>query len=194
MGVLPNPQDQLGARYIPIRAAICAAMNAEPLTPTHAKGHAPARNLVQAKLALKKLLTHDDIEFLIDHKNEPPLWAVGRALQGTPVERFMNGLAIKDWDVKAFVVQISKKTTDGGWPGISVEFLQWLTGKNVEWHQQLYALLAKDNDAQEMLLHLKRCRIVRLADGGYSVGSKCHFPNDNASKCLTRNSIPKKVG
>lgn len=182
LGVLPNPQDSLGARYIPIRAAICKAMNDERLTPTHAKGHAPARTLVQAKSALKDLLAHDDIDFLIDYTGEPPQWAASRALQGTHVEKFMNGLAITDWDVDEFVSCVIGKTTDGTWPGVNAKFMQWLAGKSVEWHQQFYALLAKEADAQSAIWRLKKCRIVRLADGQYSVGPKCHFPSDSGLK------------
>lgn len=182
LGVLPNPQDSLGVRYVPIRAAICEAMNNEPLTPTHAKGHAPARTLVQAKSALKDLLSHDDIEFLIDYDDDPPQWAASRALQGTNVEKFMNGLAITDWDIDEFVSCIDDKAAEGNWRGVNAEFMQWLADKNPEWHQQFYALLAKEADAQSAIWRLKRCRIVRLADGSYTVGPKCHFPSDSGLK------------
>lgn len=185
LGVLPNPQDSLGVRYVPIRAAICKAMNDERLTPTHAKGHAPARTLVQAKSALKDLLAHDDIDFLIDYTGEPPQWAASRALQGTHVEKFMNGLAITDWDIDEFVSCIIGKTTDGTWTGVNAKFMQWLAGKSVEWHQQFYALLAKEADAQSAIWRLKKCRIVRLADGQYSEGPKCHFPSDSGLKSAT---------
>ena len=182
LGVLPNPQDSLGARYVPIRAAICEAMNNEPLTPTHAKGHAPARTLVQAKSALKDLLSHDDIEFLIDYDDDLPQWATSRALQGTNVEKFMNGLAITDWDINEFVSCINEKAAESNWRGVNAAFMQWLAGKSVEWHQQFYALLAKEADAQSALSRLKRCRIVRLSDGQYSIGPKCHFPTDSGLK------------
>jgi len=178
LGVLPNPQDQLGTRYFGIRASIFEAMNAQPLTPTHAKGHAPARTLVQAKSVLKDLLSHDDIEFLVDYDDEPPQWAASRALQGTNVERFMNGLAITDWDIDEFVDCIDAKAAEGSWRGVSAEFIQWLAGKNVDWHQQFYALLGRDSDAQGKLHRLKRCRIVRLVDGQYGVAPKCHFPSE----------------
>lgn len=182
LGVLPNPQDSLGARYVPIRAAICEAMNNEPLTPTHAKGHAPARILVQAKSALKDLLSHDDIEFLIDYDDDPPQWATSRALQGTNVEKFMNGLDITEWDIDEFVSCINEKAAASNWRGVNAAFMQWLAGKSVEWHQQFYALLAKEADAQSAIWRLKRCRIVRLADGQYSEGPKCHFPSDSGLK------------
>lgn len=66
LGVLPNPNDQLGERYEIIRENIIEAFNNQPLMPTFAKGHAPAKDLLQAKASLKELLTEDDIEFLIE--------------------------------------------------------------------------------------------------------------------------------
>lgn len=182
LGVLPNPQDQLGPRYLGIRDSICRSINTEPLMPTYAKGHAPAQTLVQAKSSLKELLSHDDIEFLIDYDKEPPQWAASRALQGTNVERFMNGLAIKDWDIASFVDCIDDKASEGNWRAANAEFMAWLAGKTVEWHQQFYALLARDSDAQGELYRLKRCKIVRLAEGAYDSGPKCHFSDDHGVK------------
>lgn len=182
LNVLPNPQDVLGERYVPIRTAIYEEMNSKPLTPTHVKGHAPARDLVQAKSALKDLLSHDDLQFLIDDKGDPPQWAVNRAPQGTYVEKFMNGLAITDWDTGKFVSCIVGKTTERHWRGVDAEFMKWLAGKSVEWHQQFYALLAKEPEAHSAIWRLKQCQIVRLADGKYSIGPKCHFPDDGSLK------------
>ena len=182
LAVLPNLQDQLGTRYVGIRESAYRAMNTEPLTPTHSKGHAPAQTLVQAKSSLKELLGPEDIEFLIDYDDQPPRWAASRALQGTNVERFMNGLAIKDWDIEAFIDRIDEKVSEGNWRGADAEFMAWLAGKSAEWHQQFYALLARDSEAQGELNRLKRCRIVRLGDGTHSIGQKCHFPDDRGLK------------
>ena len=153
-------------------------MNTEPLTPTHTKGHAPAQILVQAKSSLKDLLSPEDIEFLIEYDNDPPQWAASRALQGTHIERFMSGLAIKDWDIEAFINCIDQKGSEGNWRGVDAEFMTWLAGKSAEWHQQFYALLGRDNEAQGELNRIKRCGIVRLTDGTYSIGQKCHFPDE----------------
>lgn len=179
LGVLPNMQDELSPRYVAIREAIIAAMNNEPLTPTYAKTHAPARQLVQGKAALKDLLGADDIEFLTDY-DEPPQWAASRALQGTNVERFMNGLEIKDWDFDAFIELIAEKAK-GGSSG-NAAFVGWLSGKSIEWHQQLYALLDRENDGWYDIHRLKSCRIVRLTGGGYSVGERCHFPDEKGHR------------
>jgi hypothetical protein len=182
LAVLPNPQDELGARYFGVRDAICRAMNTEPLMPTYAKGHAPAQALVQAKSSLKELLSSDDIEFLVEYDDVAPQWAASRALQGTNVERFMNGLAIKDWDIEAFVDLLDEKASEGNWRGVDAEFAAWLAGKGAEWHQQFYALLGRDSEAQGDLYRLKRFKIVRLTDGTYECGSKCHFSDDRDLK------------
>ena len=61
-------------------------MNTQPLTPTHAKSHAPARHLLQAKASLKELLSEEDIEFLVDYDDEPPQWAIAaRRRTVTPI-------------------------------------------------------------------------------------------------------------
>lgn len=178
LAVLPNSQDHLGSRYVRIRDSVYEEMRTKPLTPTHSKGHAPAKYLVQAKSSLKELLNSEDIEFLIEYDDEPPQWAASRALQGTNVERFMNGLEIRDWDVEAFIDCIDQKASEINWRGTDKEFMAWLSEKSAEWHQQLYALLARDSEAQDELHRLKRCRIVRLTDGAHSVGENCHFPDD----------------
>ncbi|MBZ6379367.1 MULTISPECIES: sacsin N-terminal ATP-binding-like domain-containing protein [Pacificimonas] len=177
LGVLPNPQDQLGEGYGYglIRDAICGAMKTEPLFPTYGKGHAPADNLVQAKASLKDLLNEDDLEYLVDYETDPPLWAASRALQGTNVERFMTGLEIRDWDIEAFVDCLDENADKNNWGGVDEEFMAWLGRKSVEWHQQFYSLLDRESEAKDEIYRLKRCQIVRLADGGYAVGSACHF-------------------
>jgi hypothetical protein len=57
LGVLPNPQDVLPERYQQTREAIVEAMREQSLTPTYARGHAPARTLVQGEASLKALLS-----------------------------------------------------------------------------------------------------------------------------------------
>lgn len=175
LGVLPNPQDRLGDGYgySLIRDAVCSAMNGEPLFPTHNRGHAPAKYLVQAKASLKELLNEEDIKILVDYNEVPPQWAASRALQGTFVERFMTGLDIRDWDVEAFVQSIINNSSG---------FATWLSDKSLEWHQQLYALLGRESEAQDRLYLLKRCRIIRLTDGTYATGSNCHFCDDPSPK------------
>lgn len=51
-------------------------MNTELLTPTHARSHEPAQRLLQARASLKDLLSAEDLEFLVDYDEAPPLWAI----------------------------------------------------------------------------------------------------------------------
>lgn len=188
LGVLPNPSDALGSPhddedspYDAIREAIVEAMNHEPLTPTNDKSHAPANTLYQAKAWVKDLLTKDDIEYLIDYDDEPPLWAANLALQGTPVERFMTGLAITEWDADALLQCIEDKATDDRWNNPDDAFIAWISQKPIEWHQQIYAQLARDPDTRDDLFRLRDCAIVRLSDGSYTTGPDCYFPDENGN-------------
>lgn len=88
--VLPNAKDELGnseddARFDKIRDAVIEAFNDQPLTPTFSKGHAPARNLYQAKDALKRLISDDDLERLVDVADVVPRWAVNTDKEGTRI-------------------------------------------------------------------------------------------------------------
>lgn len=177
LGVLPNPQDVLGKRYEQIRTALIEAFNDEPLMPTHAKDHAPAKYLLQAKASLKDLLKADDLEFLIEYDQVPPRWAANRALQGTNVERFMNGLAIDEWDVSDFLEHVSDQA-DEKWGGPDEGFIAWIAEKPVEWLQQFYALLAREPESADALYQLRNARLVKLADGALSTGGKSYFPDE----------------
>lgn len=179
LGVLPNPNDQLGERYEAIRENIIEAFNNQPLMPTFAKQHAPAKHLLQAKASLKELLTEDDIEFLIDYDDVAPKWAASRALQGTNIERFMSGLEIKDWDIDDLLEELAGKLEASySWSPPDAEVLEWLSKKSVDWIQQLYALLASDPETKEELYQLTDAKIVRLADGTFEVPNECYFPDE----------------
>ena len=186
LSVLPNPQDTLPKRYDPIRQAIIEGMKSNPLTPTFSKSHEPARHLLQAKASLKELLSEKDLEFLIEHEDEPPKWAIAASQRNSNQDRFLEGLAIKSWDVDQFVTLLIEKTSvkENSWEKEPNEnFMIWLSAKPVEWHQQMYALLYADLTArtpyyrQQQLNRLLKLKIVRLGDGSYSTG-KCFFPGD----------------
>lgn len=196
LSVLPNPQDSIPTRYQDIRKAIVEEMNEQPLTPTYAKTHAPAKHLLQATASLKELLSNVDIAFLVDCDDEPPQWAA-RALQGTNIERFMTGLAITDWDVEQFVELLYEKAlvdirSSPHSPYYATEpdaeFMTWLSEKLVEWHQEMYALLYDDYlpapgwQKDHCINSLKKLQIVRLSNSDYSVGKECYFPGDGVEQ------------
>lgn len=177
LGVLPNPQDALGKPYHCIRDVIVREMNDQPLTPTHHKEHAPAKHLIQSRVALKELLSLDDIDYLISYDEEPPQWAAG-VLRSTPTEKFMESLAIQIWDVEQFVEKIVSDAIDNTYSDPKEDFMKWIGGKSVEWHQQLYALLYNELNPEGDLYRLNDCKIVRLMSGEYSVGSRSYFPDE----------------
>lgn len=183
LGVLPNPQDRLGDGYgyQQIRNSIFEAMKTQPLFPTHDKGHAPAKILIQAKASLKDLLNEADIKFLVDSETVPPRWAASRALQGTNVERFMSGLGIRDWDTDAFVKRVAEKT-GGLLRPVDAAFLAWLGTKNAEWHQQFYSHLDGEGVSASATSQLRRCRIIRTVELRYAVAGECHFPDEDSSE------------
>ena len=176
LAVLPNPQDQVPPRYQGIRAAIIAAMKAQPLTPTHDKGHAPASRLIQARASLKELLSEADIAFLVDHEGEPPLWAIGATQRNNRIDQFLSGLEIREWGLAKFIETLRKHARDenGLYPIKPDEkFLSWLKQKPAAWMQELYALL--HGEAQNVSPQLKTLRIVRLSDGNLSRADQAFF-------------------
>ena len=185
LAVLPNQHEQIPPRYEAIREAIIGAMNTQPLTPTHTKGHAPAKDLLQAKASLKDLLGEEDIENLIDYDNKPPRWSVGATQKNTNIDRFLGSLAMTDWGMDEFVELIAEKTREARsfYPPYHASqpdqnFITWLGSKPAEWHQQFYALLFTELAPQGDLYRLKKCRIVRRSDSSYSTGDKTFFSSE----------------
>jgi len=174
--VLPIPQDQLPPRYQPIRTAIIEEMKGQPLTPTHAKGYAPARRLVQARASLKDLLTEQDLAFLVAHQGEPKLWAVGATQRNSRIDNFLTGLSIGEWGITQFASALQRAN------GVDGAFMQWLEGKSINWLQEFYALLHDEATQSAALLPpLKNCKIVRLRTGGFDSASRAFFPTASSS-------------
>lgn len=187
LAILPNPQDQISPRYQPIRSAIIEEMKSSPLTPTHDRNHAAADRLIQAKASLKSLLSEEDIEFLVDYDDDPPLWAIGATQRNSRIDNFLDGLEIQEWGIDEFVRTLGKATTGGRSINVSPyyvtgpdeAFMRWLEQKPPEWLQQFYVLL-HDETVQSGLLHkLKSLKIVRLRDGAFGVAAHCFFENDH---------------
>ncbi len=203
LAVLPNPMDILLPFYEPIRKAAVRAFRDESLTPTYLKTHAPAKYLLQAKVSLKELLSNDDIEFLIGYDEKPLQWVSAGAFTGTNIERFMSGLAITNWDVEQFVDLLHQKVSvdiitfsDGEsiryFPNHTDEpdarFMNWLSDKSAEWHQELYALLYSDYSQttgwkkDAYLEKLKTLQIVRLSSNKYGLGTESFFQSDGVEQ------------
>lgn len=176
LGVLPNPQEVIPPRYQTIRAAIIEEMNKEPLTPTHSRSHAPARNLLQGKAPLKELLSREDLKLLVPFEGEPRQWAIGASQRHSDQDRFLAGLAIQKWDVEDFVELLRHKVPKSTWGNPDREFMRWLSAKADDWHQRLYSLLYKEHFDSYEVLQLKGHPIVRLSDESYGAGGHSYFP------------------
>lgn len=176
LSVLPNPLDSIPLRYDCIRSAVTEAMNCEALTPTQARGHAPARTLLQAKASLKELLGSDDLALLVEHDGRPPAWAVSAAQKNSNADRFLTGLAIQDWDVNEFVERLQVLDPDH-WKYPDEELRGWLAAKPAEWHQQFYALLHRELVADGDVDGLIDLELVRLRDGRYHRAVGSYFPS-----------------
>jgi hypothetical protein len=179
LAVLPNPQDQVMPRYQSIRAAIVEEMKAEPLTPTHARGHAPASRLLQARASLKALLSEADIEFLVEYDEDAPLWAVGATQQNSRIDNFLTGLGIREWGLDEFIEALCDKVDEDSYfhNEPNEAFVAWLMEKPAAWMQKLYALLHAEGSDEGH--RFKSLRFVRLADGSLSAGSKAFFATES---------------
>ena len=188
LAVLPNPNDEMSARYECLRDAIVDAMNEQPLTPTHSGRHAPASQLLQAGAGLKALLNGKDIRVLTDSEASRD-WAVGATQINSPVDRFLRGLDIKRWDIEQFI-KVLKARLDTNvrfdarnrkWlHGPDNEILAWLRSKTDKWHQVMYSLLYRD--LKHSTDQLETLCIVRLSTGEYRAGTECYFPTEDVQE------------
>ena len=178
LAVLPNQSDQIPERYQCIRNAIINEMKSEPLTPIHGRNrHAPASRMLQARATFKDLLTDEDLAFF--HGTEKN-WVVSTTQRNNEVDRFLQQLAIKEWDTDKFLYAISMATLSDDAEKYHFDadgFRNWLSNKPIEWHQQCYAALWEP-DSQGKLHLAKDKPIVRLANGEYAIGKNCFFPDD----------------
>ena len=193
LSVLPNSQDTIPNRYIPIRDAIIREMKNKPLTPTHTKSYAPAKDLLQSKASIKNLITQADLQFLIRENDQIPLqWAVGVSQKNSLQDRFLSDLEIPEWGMEAFVKFLQEKASKGiRWSenysrwveGPNQRFMTWLSKKSEEWHEQMYVVIREETltglgyKKREIMEKVKPLQIVRLSDGKYGVGSETFFPS-----------------
>jgi len=189
LNVLPHANDALPIRYQAIAKSITEAMNSQPLTPTQSKTHLPAKQLLQAKAALKELLPQDDLRRLID-KSETADWAATAPQRNSHADRFLSGLEIERWDFDQFVRLLQRRKSEcqyrdfDSWqyknPQPDTDFDNWFAAKDAEWLQKLYAMFSRELGDSVDLARLKSVRMIRLADGNFVQPDRAFFPR-NAS-------------
>ncbi len=200
LAVLPNHEDEIPTQYICVRDAVTTAMNDQPLTPVHSGGHAPAKRLLQARAALKALLTSPDVDFLTGSDEEPRDWAIGATQRNSRVDRFLRGLDIEDWDLEQFAQVLEARLGKMGrfnrqtysWShGPDENFVEWLRSKPGEWHQMLYALLYRE--LHEEIQRFDELCMVRLSNYEYRVGEECYFPTPDIEEDQTHPRIDRNI-
>ncbi len=184
LNVLPNNNDTLHDTYEAIRKKVINEMNNEPLTPTFCRDNYPAKYLIQGDRKLKDLLSNDDIKFLYDYDEQPPMWVMSSRQKNDNADRFLNSLQIKKWDKEELI----KKLYDQFCSDKTDEYAQkWLYRKSIAWLQNFYALLCdilEELDSEYIYQHkkwtgqLSNAKLIRLTDGSFNTGENSYFYNE----------------
>lgn len=174
LSVLPNKSDELPERYKLIRKAVLDEMKTHALVPTYLGGHAPANRLVQARAGVKALLSDEDLAF-VTGRADSPTWAIGATQKNSQQDRFLDSLELPPCDVDSvrdLLEQRALTSIDGA---LEPAVLEWLSDKPPEWHQALYAVLGRFCEDEQNFGYLCETRIVRMADGSYSLPDEAYF-------------------
>ncbi|MGD9638743.1 MAG: sacsin N-terminal ATP-binding-like domain-containing protein [Alphaproteobacteria bacterium] len=176
LNVLPNGDDDISDKYEVIREKIIDKMNNEALTPTFCRTHYPAKYLLQGDRKLKDLLSNEDMEFLFDYDEQPPLWVMSSRQRSDNADKFLNSLQIKKWDKEDLIKTLTAKYTKNEIEETSKE---WLSKKTNEWLQNFYAFLYEIVEKDySSLWQLKKCKIIKLTDGNFNSENECFFYNE----------------
>jgi len=198
--VLPQLDDDLSTFYAPLLQAVLQEMTVSALTPTHAKGFAPANSVVQGSAALKDLLSDDDLNLVMRRPDVARIAWATNALQNSRAERFLRSLEIPVLTGEAFVrfaaanalpqvtgrvfdkTTLRMTSTYNNRPGVSAEAMQhafwkWLDQHDDQWMQRMYATLNELTPQYGSLQGLMSAPLVKVSDGRYVEGSKAFFPS-----------------
>ena len=119
---------------------------------------------------------------------------MGATQKNSNIDRFLDGLAITEWDIDKFVELLIVKTCEGTRyvpphyvKGPDSEFMEWLSEKPLDWHQDLYALLFEHLSSagwrkSQLSDKLKLLRIVRRSDASYGTAKTSYFPSDGVDR------------
>jgi|JI10StandDraft_1071094.scaffolds.fasta_scaffold06698_2 hypothetical protein len=183
LAVLPNNDDPLPERYGAIRKAIIDEMKAQSLVPTYGGGFAPATRLLQARAAMKVLLSDDDL-VLVTERRDQPTWAIGATQRNSNQDRFLSSLGLEEWDAQELKELLENRArADAVW-SLSVldpAVKTWLSAKPVDWLQALYALLYRHCEDSDDYGDLAEASIVRLVDGTFGTAKDAYFQTGPAS-------------
>lgn len=187
--VLPNRRDTLPPRYHEIRDSILHRMQTTPITPTHDGKYAPASCLLQGKAPVKALLEPNDLLILAARNHAGrSAWAVTATQRNSDVDRLLDDLEIPEFTAADLARALAGTGSIYGGntqTQAGKQFMERMSSKSLEWHQQLYALLSQhllDNGHETATF--KSVKIVRLRNGGYEAGAKVFFPAEGSDAAL----------
>lgn len=191
LSVLPNNDDSLPEKYALIRKALLDEMRTEPLVPKYGGGFAPAIQLCQARASIKALLSTEDLAFVTE-RNDQPRWAISATQKNSNQDRLLASLGIQRWDTEDLKNFLESRVlvTSNNWTNEPVDptVIKWLAGKSPEWHQAFYALLNKYCEDEDHFFSLSETKIVRMADGSYSLPTDAYFQTGPSS---TKDPLPR---
>jgi hypothetical protein len=136
LAVLPNLRDYLTGIYEPIRKAIVAAFNNNPLTPTKNGKYAKADALYRGPIRISEIINDDDLSLLTN--DEIALWSANAPQRNQREDNFLDSLAIKKWEFEQLSAIFK--------PDEKEKIQRWLEKKDAGWLMRFYGLL---NDAKE---------------------------------------------
>ncbi len=178
LAVLPNSDDALPDRYAVVRRAVLAEMKAEALVPTYGGEFAPATRLVQARAALKALLSPEDL-VLVTGRDDKPDWAIGITQRNSSQDKFLGSLGIRSWDVDDLKRFLESKAREPAYQSegceINKNVLAWLASKSFDWLQALYSLLYKYCEGDNAYGKLSKVYFVKLTSGALGTGANAYF-------------------
>ena len=175
LSVLPNRNDGLRDFYAPLFETIVETFREQALVPTDDNGYASAANVLLGPTPIREVITKEELPFFTGR--DAILWAKG-VRPNSPADNFLGSLGIESWGWE----QLQKVLEDKyGWSwSLNDSDEEWLAARSDTWLQKLYLILAeaiKKSECSEWIL--KRCRIIRVLEGGrqnYAKGPEAYFP------------------
>lgn len=185
--VLPNDQDYLDDFYHPFISEVSSFMKVQPLVPTAGGKHVIAGDLLRGSVEIRRLISDDDLRFFTG--KDGLYWAPG-ASRNSRLDRFLKMLEIQSWDEKEFVEALeakfgTKRHIDHDKDDYfekSQSYALWLSNKNDEWMQHLYAFLSNVKISQYPAVKMSQYQILRTEDGKHLQGNEgVFFPTEEST-------------
>ena len=197
LATLPNNSDALSLFYQPIQEQLVKEFKSKRLVPMAKGGYAISSECYKDQRNLSDLINDEDLATLLEKDISLPLWIENplsprrrnergqfvqdenARQQNERISNFHTMLGISEWEIGNLIEVLSAH---------SDTVLDWLGGKQDEWHQHLYVLLGNFlsraqsytySTAREHREKLLNLRIVLCSDREYRIGSECHFLGDD---------------